>query len=263
MRIQQYEIEILVNGKPVKEYLFEGKTYIEGRDKTEFSLRLKNNSSSRVLMVPTVDGLSILDGKLASYLSRGYVLAPYSAGAIDGWRTSLSEVSKFVFGAAGESYAEKLGKGGNQGVIGVAVFEQKPPLQWERAIQDFYGTASPSSLNPQAARGGGTFLRGTSFNSANFLSAVQNCSSNLTFSQTAGPDNRSVQTSDMGTKYGDQKKSRVAEVAFERNEFPSAVASISYGSRTFLEAVGVQMDKGALKIDSRAFPSEFCPPPTE
>jgi len=110
MTKNNYEVEVLVNGRPVKEYSHEFRTYIEGKQKTTFSLRLKNNSSVRKLFVPSIDGLSVMDGKECSFDSSGYIVGPYSSITIDGWRTSDSEVAQFYFSDAKSSYRKRMGK---------------------------------------------------------------------------------------------------------------------------------------------------------
>jgi hypothetical protein len=119
-------LEILVRGKPVREYKHtDGYTYIEGRKDSEFELRIRNNTSKRILAVPSVDGLSVMDGKPASSDSTGYIVGSYSSITIPGWRLDDSEVAKFLFEDEKRSYAEATGEGGNQGVISVMVFEEK------------------------------------------------------------------------------------------------------------------------------------------
>jgi len=119
-------IEVLVRGKPVREYKHtDGYTYIEGRKGTEFELRIHNKTFTKILAVPSVDGLSVMDGKPASSDSSGYIVGAYRRVTIPGWRLDDSEVAKFAFEDEKRSYAEATGEGGNQGVISVMVFEEK------------------------------------------------------------------------------------------------------------------------------------------
>ena len=100
-----YEVQVLVNNKPVKEYLHNSKYFIEGRKDTSFKIKIKNNGFRRIIAVPTVDGLSVMDGKPASVNSSGYVIDGRSSMTVDGWRVSNDEVSTFVFCSKNKSYS--------------------------------------------------------------------------------------------------------------------------------------------------------------
>ena len=91
MQKSNYEVEVLVNGHPIKEYYKDGKIYIEGRKGCEYSLRIKNNGWKKIVVIPTIDGVSVMNGKQASYDSPGYIISGYNSLTIDGWRTSDSE----------------------------------------------------------------------------------------------------------------------------------------------------------------------------
>ena len=125
MNKSNYIVEILANGHPLQEYFEKGKHYIEARKGTEFSLRIKNNGFKRILAVPSVDGLSVLDGKEAGEESSGYIINGYDSLTIDGWRVSDSEVRKFFFSNPEESYAKRKSNGDNLGVIGIAIYREK------------------------------------------------------------------------------------------------------------------------------------------
>lgn len=124
--INGYELEVLVHGHPCREYVHEGSVWIEGRPSSEYTLRVKNNSDSKILAVVSVDGLSVMDGKEASRDSGGYVI--WAKGRIDipGWRLSNDAVAKFCFSEPSSSYAQQMGKAQNLGVVGCMVFEERP-----------------------------------------------------------------------------------------------------------------------------------------
>lgn len=125
MEQRNYVLEILVNGKPIKEYPHKGSTYVEGRKSSEYTLRVKNNSSERVAAIITVDGLSVMDGKVGDYNSGGYIVPAFSHIDIPGWRLDNSKVAKFLFAAIDKAYAAQMGKPTNIGVIGCAIFKEK------------------------------------------------------------------------------------------------------------------------------------------
>ena len=123
-------VDVCVHGKPVREYSHQGATWIEGRKGSEFTLRFRNRHGGRVLLVPSVDGLNIVDGKKCSFGSDGYILPAFQSLDVPGWRLNTSEVAKFVFGKKGKSYAaQTCPEDSNIGIIGTAVFFEKvaPP----------------------------------------------------------------------------------------------------------------------------------------
>lgn len=270
-----FEVEVIVNGSPLREYLHEGKLFIEGRKDSKFSLRFKNNSSQRAVFVPSVDGLSILSGKSASFSSNGYIVGPYSTITVDGWRTSNKDVAQFFFSSPDKSYAKRKGKGGNLGAIGCVVFRQKTrsPLN---EIEKYTKFIPDNMLLPKASPGilpsGGTYevyARGvsiqssggnlswdsTSLSSANGLTTVSYSNSNGV--------NQKYSVQALGTGWGDKKHSEVEEVSFEREDSPSALFEIFYNTKEELQKIGVSLDKEITYIAPSSFPAEthYCEPP--
>lgn len=232
MQKSNYEIEILVNGSPVKEYFHDEKHYIEGRKDTRFSLRLCNNSWQRKLFVPSIDGLSVMDGEECSFKSGGYLVDGHSAITIDGWRVSDKQVAEFFFSDAKRSYSKRSGKGvANLGVIGCAVFNEKVhviKMPTMRAMPtDYHGYDRSTQF----------FCLGT----------------NLSCSTTSA-------SADLGTGWGDQKLSEVTTVSFERNATPDAVFEIFYNTRENLKKMGVVF-KQPVYVTAQAFPGQYCKPP--
>jgi hypothetical protein len=129
---REFEACVLVNGKPVTEVVHNGQTYIEGRKKTTYELYFRNNSHMQVLVVPSVDGMSVIDGESAGKQSPGYVVDPWSEVTIPGWTVNGQEAAEFVFHAQGaywsdeQTYAEEIeADSSNQGALGFMVFHRK------------------------------------------------------------------------------------------------------------------------------------------
>ena len=51
-----YPVDILVNGSPVKQYIHEGRIFIEAKENTEYEIHLKKNTNERVRALTSVDG---------------------------------------------------------------------------------------------------------------------------------------------------------------------------------------------------------------
>jgi hypothetical protein len=110
-----------------------GRSYAVGDAGHRYTIVLRNNTSSRLEVVVSVDGLDVLDGRDASFDKRGYIVDPRAELEIDGFRQSVDAVAAFRFGSVRGSYAgQKTGSTRNVGVIGVALFHElgTNPIPW-------------------------------------------------------------------------------------------------------------------------------------
>ena len=109
------------------------RNYVVGEAGHRYTIVVHNNTSFRLEVVLSVDGLDVLDGKAASFAKRGYLVDPRGEVEIDGFRQSMDTVAAFRFGSVRGSYAgQKTGDTRNVGVIGVAVFNEMGtnPVPW-------------------------------------------------------------------------------------------------------------------------------------
>ncbi len=277
MQKSNYDVHILVNGKKVKEYKKDGQVFIEGRKNNNYSLRIKNNSYGKIVAVMTIDGLSVLDGKLGSYRSTGYVVDGHSSLTIDGWRETNESVRKFFFTDPSKSYAKGTGQSGNEGIIGVAIFEEKcnirspfkdverqapvpylPRETWPIVVpmtpnpypqypQSLWGI----SWNAQSSEG----LSGQSIGASSLSANVLRCKS------APAQIKNCAEKADLGTGWGEEKRSVVDQVAFDRKDNSEAVFEIRYATRKSLKEMGVIQNKAKVSVAPNAFPGEFCAPP--
>jgi hypothetical protein len=110
-----------------------GRNYAVGESGRAYTIVLRNNTSFRVEVVLSVDGLDVRDGQAAAFAKRGYILDPRAELDIDGFRQSMDEVAAFRFGSVRGSYAGlKTGDTRNVGVIGIALFNEigTNPVPW-------------------------------------------------------------------------------------------------------------------------------------
>lgn len=282
---KSYEIDVLVNGKSVKEYEHNGKVFIEAKEGSKFTLRFRNNSGGRKLFVPSVDGLSVMDGKDASYKSSGYIVPAYGSLTVDGWRTSEKDVAEFYFASPSDSYAKRKAKGKHLGVIGVAVFDEKrKPLPIGKAIDIFddifpikpfplQPVKSPWWFGDQPWLGsGGQFTissssqqmtNGVTTDWENFNASGDNTGMlKASYQNSKGESYNKDYGQALGTGWGDKKESRVNMVEFDSCPSPDAVMSIYYNTREELEKLGISF-KEPVYVSPQAFPGQFCEPPTD
>lgn len=258
-----FEFEVLVHGSSTKEYYHEYKTYIEGKKDSHFSLRMKNNSNSKALFIPTVDGLSIISGKEGSFKSQGYIVNAYDSVTIDGWRTSDEKVSQFYFSTPEKSYATKVKKGGNLGVIGCAVYKEKEHVKIiEKIIKEYI----PYEVKPYVfppLNSGPWYSYQCSSLSQSEPASIMTCATSLnaSASPTSNKFSRSV-SQGLGTGFGEDKYSPITKVDFERDDKITEIFTIYYNTRENLEALGVEFRKSVYVAPS-AFPNEdgYCERP--
>jgi len=166
-----YEVDILVNDKPIKKYSHNGKIYVEAKFNQNYAIRIKNNSWSRILSAVSVDGLSVLSGKNEEVISSpGYVINGYNSTKIDGFRISDEEVASFKFSSKSNSYAASKQDNSEQnvGIVGVRIFAEKEkpaPVvteihhyhdNWNWWNEPRYGTPYPTYPNPIIWGGNGS-----------------------------------------------------------------------------------------------------------
>jgi len=180
MLFNQYEVRVLVKGRPINEYSHNGQIFIEGRDGSNFEIEFKNQSALRVEAVLSVDGLSVIDGKEAGPASSGYVVGPFETVRIPGWKLTDEQVAAFQFAGKKGSYAaQSTGSARNTGVLGAMVFAEKRPAyvpvhHQYASIPTPIGSVTPSfgwsgggvMLESTGGHTFGGVMRGMSYNAA-------------------------------------------------------------------------------------------------
>lgn len=128
MNKKQYNVNILVNGRKVREFEKNGMVFIEGREGTKYEINVSNNSNKRILAVITVDGYSVLGDNKEE--NSGYIIDANDSLKLKGFRLDEEKVSAFVFSKKGESRAQKgFSYAKDCGVIGVKIFQEKENIK--------------------------------------------------------------------------------------------------------------------------------------
>jgi len=238
-------------GAVLQTYVHDGKFYVAGTPGHRYGVHLTNLSGARVLAVLSVDGVNAISGETASPDQSGYVLNGYESTDVAGWRKSMSEVAQFNFTNLGNSYAARTGRPNDVGVIGVAVFREKP-LFWregriaEAPLADRYPPA-PAAAKP-AARDSGA--------------ARAKAEAAPTTAQAMRPLPAPQPEESLGTGHGAREHSDVRYTKFVRaNANPDEIDSIWYDSQRNLIARGVIPAPRPIAHDPQPFPNRFVPDP--
>jgi len=250
MRGELCELEVCVHGKPCHEYPHEGRFFIEGRKGSEFTLRVRNRTWKRLLVVLSVDGLSIMDGKPASIDGSGYILYPQAEINIPGWSLDDKAVAKFIFAKEGQSYNAQSGQDKrNIGVIGCALFKEKEEPE-------------DSDIRYRYLRGHSKGARGMMLGGdSSFFSADTDCC--VTPSGEEPPISVYNVQSEIGTGFGAKQDFHTVKVNFERSSAtPDESFEITYDTREGLKRRGVNLDRKPEAAHPNPFPADQgCKPP--
>jgi hypothetical protein len=132
---------------------YRGEYWVAGRPGARYAIEIRNHEGGRMLAVTSVDGVNVLSGETAAWNQSGYVFSPGERYRISGWRKSDSQVAAFVFTASPNSYAQRTGRPANVGVIGVALFKERPPQpQYITRESDSQRSAPVAGAAPMAPK---------------------------------------------------------------------------------------------------------------
>jgi hypothetical protein len=239
-------LSVLVHGRdggrgiPAPEYVspVNRDTYIEGREGSNFSLRIHNGTHRRVLAIPSVDGLGALDGKPAGMESRGFIMAPGETVDVPGWMLDQASVARFVFSGTkdgvDQSYVAQIGGDvRHKGTIGVLVLDENRP-------KPFHGGLTASSAG-SASKG---VLR-----SAPMAAMSMNAAPEAAMSQS------------LGTGFGEAAAFHTRSGHFDRGGILTRI-DLFYDDARGLKRVGIDVSRPVSPRPS-AFPAldMGCAPP--
>ncbi len=228
-----YSMEILVDGRPLREHPARDKTYVEALEGREYSVRLSNRTGRRVAVALAVDGLNSIDAKTTSARDASkWILGPHQTIVLDGWQTDSSTARRFFFTTEKDSYGAWLGRTSNLGIVSAAFFREKQrarPIVSKRRE----GRAEPVPSVP---------LR-----------------------EPAESDGAALSDDHAATGIGREVDHRVRRVRFEAEPHPAAVLDLRYEYRDALVRLGVlpQVEEPlARREGSRGFTDTgFAPDP--
>lgn len=273
-----YEASVHVRGRPVREVPHRGQTYIEGRQGSEYTLYFKNTTGERVLLIPSVDGLCVINGEKAGHDSPGFIIDPWGDITIPGWMVNGTTAAKFIFRPQDsqfeKTYVEQLASEGApvepgcQGLIGFRVIGEKvaqksffnrPPYRsspgepWEAPV---FGSGPLDSIR---ASGTGTPYQGTMFSATSSVVGSMNTSASV-----GDADWLQQQSEGLGTGFGSATPFKTEQSFFNRGEVRAEMV-LEYDTLRGLKNRGVPVN--LLKSDyavRSAFPADSvvgCKPP--
>jgi hypothetical protein len=200
-----------------------------------------------LLAVTAVDGINVISGETGAWGQSGYVLGAGESYEIAGWRKSDAEIAAFNFTNAGRSYAERTGRPANTGVIGVALFLERP------VRVPMYVPVDPRSEDSSRERSEGAARAAPQSPSASAGSPSPK-SESLQAQSNMAPAEK------LGTGHGAREASYVQNTQFDRlSSTPNEVIRIRYDSFENLVAMGVVPARPVWPPAPNPFPGSMAP----
>ena len=237
-RLGNLDIVTRGDGQVLPVYPSGGRNWVVGAPGQEYSIRFCNTTPGRVLAVMSVDGVNVISGDTASPSQSGYVLNGYECADINGWRKNMSRTAAFYFTELPDAYATRTGRPENVGVIGVAVFRERPPaVTWRGPPGKVAeGSRDRAAANAPAPAAGG--LGQDSLASSESATRRQEAAGMVEADAKRSP--APTFASKLGTGHGRSEDSPAQMVRFERESAtPSETIAIHYDRRENLVAMGI------------------------
>src|SRR5919202_2349717 len=137
-----FDLEVLVGGRPLEVLYGGGRAYVEAREGEEYELLLSNPLPVRVAVALSVDGLNTIDARRTSaWEASKWVIEPYGTIRIRGWQMSSRRARHFYFTNERDSYAAKLGRASDLGVITAVFYREAAPRRVLPPPRPYYDEA--------------------------------------------------------------------------------------------------------------------------
>ena len=239
-------------GETLAIHPLDSQRYVVGTPGHEYAIRIRNETSRRILAVTSVDGVNVVTGETAAPEQSGYVIEAGGSVEIAGWRRSLERTSAFYFTDLGDSYAARTGRPRNVGVIGVAVFHELVRPMISSLLRDKV-LAHENEGDPRA--------RAERADAAAPAAPAQDAAGET--GRLAASEPRQMLSNKLGTGFGRDEASLVQRVRFERaTSAPAESISIQYDRRDNLIAMGVLPRPRYAQKTPDPFPAmRFVPAP--
>jgi hypothetical protein len=259
IRSQPFEVEVLVGGSALEQYPARGRVYIEARAGAEYKLRVRNPLPVRVAVALAVDGLNTIDAQRTTAHDAGkWIIEPYGTITVTGWQMSRTRARRFYFTSEQDSYANKLGRAEDVGVISAVFFRER------RAYAEVT-PPSPRPLDSQSQRDESERKsESSSARSSNAPAPAANTAGASSAKRRATIDDDDYAATGIGRSVGNDV--RWVNLDLERD--PAADVTIRYEYRPALVRLGI-LPRPEVAIDplrrrerARGFKDpRYCPEP--
>jgi hypothetical protein len=268
------------SGAVLSPHFYRGEYWVAGTPGARYAIEIRNRLGERLLAVTSVDGVNVVSGATAGWDQTGYVFSPGERYQITGWRKTDAEVAAFTFTESPNSYAERTGRPANVGVIGVAIFRERPapPVQGRPMIgQSSNQPEAPRAFDSDSAPSRDSMAKSPTASASNSAAAADAKVSPATpgaampaplssSSMTSPVARAPVPAPKLGTGHGEREYSYVNHTEFLRMQTqPNEVIRIRYDSLDNLFAMGIIKRPRPATPTANPFPSspeqQYVPDP--
>jgi hypothetical protein len=224
------------SGAVLSPHFYRGEYWVAGSPGARYAIEIRNRVGERLLAVTSVDGVNVVSGATAGWDQTGYVFGPGERYQITGWRKTDAEIAAFTFTESPNSYAERTGRPANVGVIGVAIFRERPaqPVQGAPMI----GRSPSQPEAPRAFESDSALPSDSSAKAPTARASNSAASAEAKVSPSLPGLARPVPK--LGTGHGEREYSYVNHTEFSRMQpQPNEVIRIRYDSLDNLFAMGI------------------------
>ena len=229
---RQFGVEVLSGGGPRDTYPARGRIYVEAIEGEEYALRLSNPLPVRVAVALSVDGLNTIDARRTTAREASkWVIPPYGSITVGGWQMSSTRARRFYFTDERDSYANKIGRPSDVGVITAVFYRER------RNRSDIF---QPPRSHESQSRGSGGEDRNTSKRSTQSSSDAPAAAN----TQRGGESARVMPAPDADDDYaatgiGRSVSNDVWSVQLDLEPNPAAEVTLRYEFRDALVRLGV------------------------
>ena len=254
-----FGLSVIVRGSELPELRGNGAIYVEAMRNVPYALRIANPFPYRVAVALSVDGLNTIDAKHTdSWGARKWVLEPYETATIPGWQVSGSDAREFFFTGERNSYAARLGKAENLGVIEAAFYRERAPIPSPTYVSPPQPSpsAAPAPAAPRDGLAGG--VEGGVVTPLQALAAPAPRAASETPAKSRAD---SLSDEYAATGIGDRRRHEVFDVSLDLERRPAATIRLRYEFRPQLVRLGLlprNPDPLERRERSSGF-SSYCP----
>ncbi len=125
-----FDVQLLVDGRPLATHRIGGRCFVDAVPGADYELRVTNPLPVRVAVALSVDGLNTIDARQSdAWDASKWLIRPHQALTVSGWQVSTDRARRFYFTTERDSYAARLGRPADFGVVRAIFFrERQSPL---------------------------------------------------------------------------------------------------------------------------------------
>lgn len=119
-------LSVVAEGEALEILPARGRSYVEAERGAEYEVRVRNPYPWRVAVALSVDGLNTIDARRSSsWDASKWVVEPYGTITVTGWQMSRERARRFYFTTERDSYAAKLNRPTDIGVITAVFYRER------------------------------------------------------------------------------------------------------------------------------------------